>query len=180
MEVRKMEKKKKVPKKMKRGMVLSWLIVCVMLCLLAGGCTQPQQEQPTEEKNIAECDKISDPCDRADCVGEIAVATNDMSLCNMLSAKGEYCPYYACVDYVAEETKDVSLCEDVSVEQVKEWCMGTVAGETRDVSLCEQISATNEKDHCFKEVAEATKDLSLCDKIHFDYWKDRCVEAATQ
>ena len=166
---------------MKRKVLFILAGACAILCLLANGCAQPSQERPTgEKKSIAECDRISDPCDRADCVGKIAVATNDMSLCNTFSSvQKEYCPYYECVDYVAGETKDVSLCADVSVNQVGEWCIGTVAGETEDVSLCEPISATNEKDHCFKEVAESTKDSSLCSKIHFDYWKDKC-KAATK
>jgi hypothetical protein len=161
-------------------MKIKTALLGLVTCAMAGaviGCILSPQEQPSEieVENVEECAGLSDPCDQADCVGRIAVATNDMSLCNTFSTTEEYCPYFACVDYVAGETKDVDLCGDVAIKQLDEWCVGTVAGESGDVALCEQISATNEMDHCLYEVARATGDTSLCDRISFDYWKDRCL-----
>jgi hypothetical protein len=159
-----------------RRTVLLGLVACT-LASAAIACSLPTWGgSPGEIQNVEECAELSDPCEQADCIGRIAVARNDMSLCNTFSSTADYCPYFACVDYVVEETADVALCGDVAVVQVEEWCIGTGAGEMGDASLCEQISATNERDHCFYEVAESTGDTSLCDRIHYDYWKDRCME----
>ena len=129
------------------------------------------------ERHVSECDEKADWCDRADCVARIALAEGDMSLCNsFLLMRLEYCPYYECVDYVAKWTGDTHFCDDVSVAEVREWCIGTVAGATGNASLCAKIFGRNEIDHCLSEVAQATGDKSLCDQIHYNYWRGRCLQ----
>lgn len=57
-----------------------------------------------------------------------------------------------CYNVVAVNTQNLSVCENIEMGQQKDICFSGVATKLRDVSICEKISDSSIKDSCINNI----------------------------
>ena len=144
-------------------------------------CKENIGEKP--EKTFADCDTISNPSMKYECIAyvnaknpniticneipseiwrdycliSVAVDLEDVEMCNQLNEKNGY--RTKCYIDIAKKTKNPQLCEDVE-NNAQENCIASVAINSTDVELCNQL--TSLKENCKSEISVLTNDLDLC------------------
>ncbi|GAH28147.1 unnamed protein product [marine sediment metagenome] len=117
----------------------------------------PVPETPT--KTADECEEITRNDQRGICYFDVAIETNDDSLCEEIT---DNIYKHVCS---AITTDDSSLCEELTDSSDKDKCYSRVAIRIYDVNLCEKITDTSTADSCYFIVAYRTNESNLCEKI---------------
>lgn len=156
--------------KIKKAMLIIVLIVLISgpVILLVRNSLNPNYwkiaGEAIKNKNENLCEKIPhDNYNHSYCYREIAIAKNDLQLCEKAAEHRDYC-----YEQIAGERGDADLCDKVSD---KSNCYSHVAIEKNDPDLCERSEGEN-KDNCYSRLAELREDGSLCEKVSLEV--DNC------
>lgn len=125
-------------------------------------------------KDFTLCEKINNREEKKWCYGNVAVATENTSLCEKI--RFDQFRKDKCYWDIAKKKSDDSLCEKVSGEW-KNSCYGDVAIEINNISLCEKITDKKTREnYCYYQIAINTKDKSLCDRITSERIRKSCYK----
>lgn len=108
------------------------------------------------------------------CITDIAIISNDNSLCNkyLNTDKQLYC-----LKNVARTSGDVSFCYQFYKKYSEDWnnCVSSTAFSIKDASLCDQHleQGSRFRIFCIGAIVQMTKDVSLCDRYFKENSRDR-------
>ena len=146
------------------------MVVFIVLLILVTACSQTSQkmvqirEKAVSSGNSNYCDSIEDDGFKKGCYKDVAVKTNNPSLCLNTNDKDQC--YLSVV-------KEFIVCDNIINSETKDQCIWKVGGITKDISACEKVTAKN-KDYCIMMVTSSTKDLSACELIVDNDIKNSC------
>ena len=101
--------------------------------------------------NISECEDKEKEWEIKKCYSDIAIISNDSSLCPKSERYSEYCYFQ-----IAIKLGEPSLCKDTDTFMFE--CYKRIAIKTGDISLCEKVG----KRKCLIEVSKETKNYEFC------------------
>jgi hypothetical protein len=152
------------------------ILALVAICLFLSGCAPNNigedtvskedrsswiQSQRSQDKLL--CDKIENNNFHDNCLENIAVNTNDISLCDKVFGIKDFC-----ISNVARKLNKPVFCEDIVDDNRKDNCFRGVAVDYRDAYLCSRIASQKTRDGCFKEIGVATSDATMCESVEED------------
>ncbi len=108
------------------------------------------------------------------CYKEVALATDDVGLCNSTSSQKIK---DSCVKGVAESLNDVELCGEISDNTLKEKCLSTIALEKNDYNICKLLAEPLRKATCYHVLANKLKDISICEHIILSDLRADCYKS---
>ena len=140
-------------------------------------------DKAVSENDASICMQIDDQGKRDECIGFVAIETNNFSLCNGLSSKMSHDLRYisgfegglinasiedACFFEVFVITENWKLCEKIKDLSLKDSCYLNIAGRKTNISICEMIKSFSIRDGCYFDIARLTNDTDICYKISID------------
>lgn len=120
------------------------------------------------------CEKINNREEKEWCYKNVAVATENSSLCEKIY----FSKFYKdkCYWDIAKKKSDYLLCEKVSAEW-RNSCYRDVAVQTNNVLLCDKITEKDTRENaCYFYIALNTKDKILCDRITDERRRNSCYK----
>ena len=108
------------------------------------------------------------------CITDIAIASNDNSLCNKYLNTDKQ---LFCLKNVARTSGDVSFCYQIYKKNSEDWnnCVSSTAFSMKDASLCDQHleKGSRFRTFCIGAIVQMTKDVSICDRYFKESSRDR-------
>lgn len=105
------------------------------------------------------CLKISEDIKATQCLAEIALIKEDISICT----NSQKSFITACFNIFAERSRNIVACQKLSAEAEYN-CYFAFADTLRDTSVCDAL-AGEKKDYCLKSIAVVTGDISICNAL---------------
>lgn len=181
---------------MNKGIVPIIVIIIAVIILggSIGGYVYFKNKSSKVIEEVKNCENIEDQNEKDYCYSDLAVAEQDVSICDKMqnSILKNYC-YGEIYNEIAITKKDVSICEKIQDVQdlgLKDECYRGVAWAKNDPSICDKLEETNpiemysrvptRKERCYSSImhnwdlASNELDLSICDKIQDQGYKDYC------
>jgi hypothetical protein len=126
----------------------------------------------------AACLEDRDHFEQITCLSELAVAKEDVSICDAATNEGLR---YQCYAMVAEKLRDLDICGKIPGDaagetgQLRDLCVSDVAVNLKDYKLCEGIETPGFRDGCYLQIYQQTDDMSLCEMIQDPGMKSLCT-----
>ena len=135
-----------------------------------------------DKADLSYCDKLSGSSfyyDKAGCYGEVAVASDDTTICSKLGTAGkrDECYYKFLYEYQwSYYYPDWSLCDKFSKSSYRDECYQYAASDTFELSYCDKISGTSfyTKADCYADVAYGSYNPSICERLSTVAERDDC------
>lgn len=141
-----------------------------------------EEESFTEENeerikiDLSECEKIEDDSGRNKCIYDIAIASEDLKLCESV----QEIPFLSkdvCLSGIAYRTSNITVCTKLEeLIGIGYLCFGRIAVLEQDPEICYAITKQVYRDSCFKDIGATLSNLDDCDKIENRYTKEDCYD----
>lgn len=131
--------------------------------------------------DVSICNKvINDPDQFSDCIENIAINTDNRSLCDKVDSENKRGCYLGFDLNLSKTSGDTAICDKIKNEgwgssQIGS-CFSYVAAYTDNYSLCEKVSDySNSRDVCYLGVSRKSTNIGICDKIRWQYNGYQCI-----
>jgi len=125
----------------------------------------------TDKEALSKCQSISDTVAKNDCYEQVAVANEDLSICDKIEKdipNSGIIGVNFCYAEVAGATGDLSICQNkVPQNNIRDQCYWNVAVHDKDFSLCEDFVIIDNY-ACIIEVAMERKNISECEQFEYN------------
>lgn len=144
-------------------------------------------ELAMDRENASLCKKIRNTDDwydptAAKCAAEIAMYTDDVTVCEELSFLSKYDCYFE----LAVQSEDYTICGQITSSNKRDECYADLADELYDYTICSYISSSSTKDDCLYDYVSWNSyyidDWSICDlfSTSADWEQDYCYQKAAE
>ena len=131
------------------------------------------QEQLAEIKNdVKICEHITDIYWISNCYFNLGIKNNKDEFCLSILDRDQE---MKCHEEVALATNDYKLCDLLATER-KDICLGKIAKETLKLEVCDGISVPISVDACRLKVVKLSNNKELCAEIKTSIVRDACNE----
>jgi len=118
------------------------------------------------------CKGIGDESWQDTCYYQIAIKRNDVNKCSYIA---EVEQNLDCVKKIAIATNNVELCDRLS-KQNKAECLFKIATQTLNADLCARFTEDKlNTGSCYLKIAKLTDNQALCNKIPIKDIRDYCT-----
>jgi len=164
------------------------LVLALMAALLLTACNlQPKEgcaalsgqsniddcyyQQAISNANLSVCDNIQlDPL-KESCISEVAVALNDLSLCETLNETTQG----TCIAKIALERGNETLCFTINSTYWWDICFYDLGVLKQDPEICDEMDLLSDRrDECFVTVSNLKHDESVCRMVGNSAKQYRC------
>ena len=107
------------------------------------------------------CESVPVAGDREQCLYNLALATQNGSVCGMLSQQGNVATCYMAI---GESTNDTGLCYKIGDSNLTAACVSEIASATNSYKACSGLNG-GYRDGCIMQIASSNQNMSLCGSL---------------
>ncbi len=162
----------------KKKITVTVLVIILVIITIAGFAYYYLDRVSPKKQLAVICDKETKEPFRSQCFSQLALAKEDISICE--NDIHDQLNKDNCYSNVGIAMQDASICEKVGGQRMKNSCYSHIGERKGDTSFCEMINETyspyafSQKNNCYTSVASKNKDLDTCNKIQPETDRSEC------
>ena len=156
--------------------IILTLVVVLIACTTTVDNDQSLLDEAFETNNYLLCSDISRAHWQQWCYSDIAANTSNVDVCDFMEGSFRA----NCIKNIAIATQDLGLCDDIRQTGAGDACYNNFARESGDESICSHIESLRMKNDCFVFLARENENYETCLFVEENQeLKENCLFRAT-